>query len=236
MGGVHNRFELLPQLHATSTNNPLQLTINSDLVIDSAVAVSYSERSFTTAGTSNFVVPAGCTRIRVCVIGGGGGGAGAATRSPSQSYTGGTGGTSSISRNSTVLIRATGGTGGYANKNGSCRAGSGGSPNGRGGTTRSGTSGHSSTISGGAGWSLNFNQSSGSYGSGGGAVASSYTSWLGSGGSGGYNTSYINVTPGETLSVTVGNYGRLGDTDDSRAHGYNGAVGAVLIAYGADVN
>lgn len=226
-------FELNLQLHG-QVSNPYSFGIKQNYKSSAATKASippYTEKSWTTPGTYTFTVPAGVTRIRIALCAGGGGGAGAATKSPSQSYTGGTGGNSSFGSYYTV----TGGKGGYANKNGSCSAGAGGNPNGRNGSTRSGISGHSSTTSGGTGWALNFNQQSGSYGSGGGAVASSYTSWLGGGGSGGYYIGYLNVKSNETINIIVGTYGVLGDTNDSRAHGYNGKSGFVLIAYGQGI-
>lgn len=226
-------FELNLQLHA-GVSNPyiFKITKNYKASADTKAAIPpYTEKSWTTPGTYTWTVPAGVTRVRVALCAGGGGGAGAATKSPSQSYTGGTGGNTVFGLYYTV----TGGKGGYANKSGSCSAGAGGTPNGRNGSTRSGVSGHSTTTSGGTGWALNFNQTNGSYGGGGGAVASSYTSWLGGGGSGGYYTGYINVQRNEIIQITVGNYGVLGDTNDSRAHGYNGTSGFVLIAYGEGI-
>ena len=201
---------------------------NDEWVLKTTAVVPYNEVSYTTAGTYTLSIPTNKARVALCA--GGGGGAGAAIKSPSSSYTGGTGGNTIFGTYYTV----TGGTGGYANKSGSCSAGKGGTPNGRNGTTKSRVSGHSTTTSGGAGWALNFNQASGSYGAGGGATASSSISWLGGGGSGGYYTGTLDITPGDT-SITVGTYGVLGDTDDSRAHGYNGAAGFAIIAYGGDI-
>ena len=224
-------FELKLQFHG-QVSNPYTVSVKEDYESSAEIiSIPYTEQNWTNAGSYIFTVPKGISKIRVALCAGGGGGAGAATRSPSQSYTGGAGGNSSFGSYYTV----TGGTGGYANKNGSCSAGKGGTPNGKNGTTRSNVSGHSSTTSGGSGWSLNFNQASGSYGAGGGAVASSYTSWLGGGGSGGYYSGYFNVKELENITITVGNYGVLGDTNDSRAHGYNGASGFVLIAYGQGI-
>lgn len=159
------------------------------------------------------------------------GGAGVApSASPSYSYRGKTGGTSSFGD----LISATGGTGGYASKDGTYTGGTGGSPNGRNGTRKSG-SGHSNTLPNQGGFPLSFTIGSGSYGSGGGAVCSSYSSYIASGGSGGYNTGYVDVTPGTSYTITVGAGGIKGDTDDSRAHGYDGTSGFVYIGYGGDI-
>ena len=122
----------------------------------------------------------------------------------------------------------------FASKNGTYYGGTGGSPNGRNGTQKSG-SGHSNTLPNQGGFPLAFTIGSGSYGSGGGAVCSSHSSYITSGGSGGYNTGYIDVVPNTTYTITVGAGGLKGDTDDSRAHGYDGTSGFVLIAYGGDI-
>ena len=112
--------------------------------------------------------------------------------------------------------------------------GTGGSPNGKNGTTTAG-SGHSLTLPTVSGFAVSFTKTSGNYGSGGGAICSSNYSYIASGGTGGYNTGYVTVTPGTTYTITVGALGVLGDTDDSRAHGYNGTAGFVLIGYGGDI-
>lgn len=159
------------------------------------------------------------------------GGAGVAPGySPSYSYRGKTGGTSSFGD----LISATGGTGGYASKDGTYTGGIGGSPNGRNGTSKSG-SGHGTTLPNQGGFPLSFTIGSGSYGAGGGAICSSNFSYIASGGSGGYDTGYVDVTPNTTYTITVGEGALKGDTDDSRAHGYDGSVGFVFIAYGGDI-
>lgn len=197
----------------------------------------YTEKSWTTAGTYTFTVPAGVTRIRVAVCGGGGG-----RISYSPYGRSGSGGTSSIKSGSTIKIQATGGVGAYTyartmqdnDNNWTGRfatAGTGGTPNGNSGGERNDPDGHSvsGTVSGGAGFALAFTKNSGGYGQGGSATGRSMYGGIGGGGSGGYNTNYISVTPLETLTIIVGAGG------SGAVGGNNGASGFVLIAYGGDI-
>lgn len=95
-------------------------------------------------------------------------------------------------------LTATGGRGGWR-----WGEGSGGEPNGI------ASSGNSITD----GFALSFDKSSGGYGKGG-----QYS------GSGGYASQYMDVTAGQTYTITVGVSG-----------GSNGTGGFVLIAYGGDI-
>lgn len=114
------------------------------------VAVPYTEKYWTDAGNHSFTVPAGVTRLRVAVCGGGGG-----------------------------------------------------EPNGL------ASSGNSITN----GFLMSFDMTAGTYGRGG-----QYS------GSGGYASQYMDVTAGQTYTLTVG-----------AAGGSNGTAGFVLIAYGGDI-
>ena len=149
------------------------------------VSIPYTENYWTEAGSHSFTVPAGVTRLRVAVCGGGGGKGGLAI--------GGNGGDSSA-----FGLTATGGRGGWRGGEGS-----GGEPN---GIT---SSGNSITD----GFALEFEKSSGWYGKGG-----QYS------GSGGYASQYMDVTAGQTYTITVG-----------AAGGSNGSAGFVLVAYGGDI-
>lgn len=223
-------FELKLQLHG-QVSNPYSFSIKQNYKSSATTKASippYTEKSWTTPGNYTFTVPAGVTRIRVAVCGGGGGGA----KYPSREgrVTGGTGGNSFISTSNTNF-QATGGTGGYSAQlfdeyngtfNYSISKGLGGSPNGRDGNT---TSMSSNTPSGGTGFSLSFELTNGSYGKGG----NGNSSWSGSGGSGGYNSSYLSVIENINLTITVGKGGTGG------GNGSAGTSGFVLIAYGEGI-
>ena len=171
----------------------------------------YTEKSWTTAGTYTFTVPAGVVRVRVAVCGGGGG-AGAFT-------TGGTGGTSSFGD----LIQATGGAGQ-----------TGGTPNGKNGTA---TSRNDTNVYGASGFALSFNQENGKYGTGGSGWHDHHVSGtVRSGGSGGYYSDYVTVEPLKTYQITVGAAGqnRNASSDDNDSV-WGGSGGFVLIGYGGDV-
>lgn len=232
-GGVHNRFELFPQLHATSKSNPLNLTVNNDLSINTSLEVNYTEKSWTTPGTYTWTVPAGITKVRVAVCGGGGG----------CIWSNGTGNSGGDSKFSSLLI-ATGGKGGSAHdepgyKNDTATGGNGGTPNGNSGIGLTAVT--NVTASGGTGFSLSFIKNSGTYGKGGSISCANYGTWTpkAGGGSGCYNTNYLTVTPNKTYEIIVGNGGTsaIGDSDSSQyiTSYTNGTSGFVLIAYGKGV-
>ena len=196
--------------------------------IKSQAKPPYTEISYTTAGTYTFTVPAGVTRMRVAVCGGGG--ASAYTMFPYVSS--GNGGTSKFGE----LIQATGGGGGRANHNGdtgTASAGSAGTPNGNAGTTSMNNDG-SRWYSGGAGFELSFTKTSGSYGKGGDAYGYYYWAPCGTGGSGGYNSGYVTVSPGTTYTITVGAGGKIASNSEASAM-KDGNSGFVFIAYGGDI-
>lgn len=218
-------FELNLQLHG-QVNNPYSFGIKQNYKSSAITKVSippYTEKSWTTPGTYTWTVPAGVTRIRVAVCGGGGGG-----RASIDNGTASSGKTSSIKRSNTELLKATGGSGGRTqskwmqdNDNNWTEyygyGGTGGTPNGKNGGSHSQSSG---SVSGGAGFALNFNLANGNYGKGGNASGSMAQA---GGGSGGYNTSYLEIISSETLTIVVGEAGG------------NGTSGFVLIAYGEGI-
>lgn len=193
--------------------------------IKSQAKPPYAEVSYTNAGTYTFTVPNNVTRLRVAVCGGGGGGCVVAFASAS-SYTAGAGGNSSVGS-----ISATGGVGGKVgcgrwDEDASypydmyATTGASGTPNGR---------------TDGKGFALSFAIAGGTYGQCG--TASGQHSSYGrqaNGGSGGYNSGYINVTSGQTITVTVGGGGAYKKYRGS-GMATNGASGFALIAYGGDI-
>ena len=204
--------------------------------IKSQAKPAYAEVPYTTAGTYTFTVPAGVTRIRVAVCGGGGGARAYYTNKTGSNPGNATsGGTSSLGS----LISATGGAGASYSKSSysgdhfttyyyTPTAGAGGSPNGKQGNY----SATATTIARALGWSLGFSASIGDYGSSGYGTQVSANP-LASGGGGGYNTGYFDVASGTSYTVTVGAAGAnctaTGDTY------YDAFSGFVLIAYGGDI-
>lgn len=220
-GNSYASFELKLQLHG-QVSNPYTVSVKQNYKASAIINVdvpAYTEKSWTTPGTYTWTVPAGVTRARVAVCGGGGGGT-------HNTGTGGTGGTSVIKNNTVSIIQATGGYGGevFYNDGYEVYEGSGGTPNGR-----AGTAGYSSDAQGGTGFALSFTLTNGTYGQGGGAQGGIRSNNAG-GGSGGYNCNYINVNVNTTYSITVGAGGSKAD-DKS----YNGNSGFVLIAYGQGI-
>ena len=222
-GNSYAPFELKLQLHG-QVNNPYTVSVKSGYKTSASISVdvpAYTEKSWTTPGTYTWTVPAGVTKIRVAVCGGGGGAAWGEN-------TAGYGGTSFFD-----TIQATGGTGGKCVHNDSDIdntwwdeiGGSGGSPNGN-----SGKGSYHNKVTGGTGFALDFNKTSGTYGQGGSTTKNAALSHQASGGSGGYNTNYILVTSNSTISLTVGS-GGAGKGNNTT----NGTSGFVLIAYGQGI-
>lgn len=107
-------------------------------------------------------------------------------------------------------------------------AGTGGSPGGRNGVTSNQYD--TSVVQGATGYALTPSVSNGTYGTGGGFSRSNDNRdiyYIQTGGSGGIQVVTVNVTPGETLTITVGSGGAgAGDS------GYQaGNAGAVSIWY-----
>ena len=205
----------------------------------------YAEKSWTTAGTYTFTVPAGITRMRVAVCGGGSSSTACGSIGETNRSKGGDGGTSSFGN----LLSATGGQAYHLSVSywtqiaedemriSVKRQGAGGTPNGNQGSLGVGNnygSGYGNAVSGASGFALSFTQTTGTYGKGGDIFKGSGMS--GSGSSGGYNSAYVTVTPNTTYSVVVG----AGGTEDTSWVGIpakteNGNSGFVLIAYGGDI-
>jgi hypothetical protein len=157
-----------------------------------------SATTYTSSGSYTFTIPSGVTKIKVTVIGGGGGACGFACGT---NYGGYAGNTSSVSSGSQTIstISATGGSGGVLSGRAAGGLGSGGTINARGGWSVTSTfQGGASFLSYGNSWD---GSSSALFGSGG-----SYYLTSGSGGGGGgmAMTWLTGLTPGATLSVTVG--------------------------------
>ena len=143
-----------------------------------AATIPHGMQVFTQSGI--FVVPEGVTQVLIELCGGGGGGG-------MYKKWGGSGGTTSFGS----LLTATGGGGG-----GHGNGGSAGSPFGEAGSGGSLPEGE--YFFGPPGRMLGY------YGRGG---NSAYGSVVGSGGSGGWQKAYVNVSPGETIAVTIGGGG-----------------------------
>lgn len=196
---------------------------------------AYTEVKYTEAGTYTWTAPAGVTRVRVAVCGGGGG------ASVYAYFDKGVAGSGSASQFGT-LIQATGGGGAMSGLEDDGEhtvligyGGSGGSPNGRAGNTTLPHAIGKNSVSGGTGFALSFTLSNGRYGQGGGATSSQLCTAPGSGGgSGGYNTGYVNVTSGSTYTVIVGRGGNY-KSKNFKGTINDGGSGFVLIAYGGDI-
>lgn len=179
-----------------------------------------SATAYTSAGSFTFTIPSGVTKIKVTVIGGGGGSAGYLCGGIN---TGTSGGTSSVSSGSQGIstISATGGQAGGAGSVVNGGVGSGGTINAAGGRS------YSSTYIGGATFlSQPFpydGASTGQYGTGG----SFFINYGTGGGGGGMAMTWLTgLTPGATLSVTVGAAG-VGGSGTKQ----NGGAGTVLFEY-----
>jgi hypothetical protein len=193
------------------------LTSNGTTWTSAAVASSYvgpNFQAFTASGT--FTVPAGITKVAVTVIGGGGGGGGDST--------GGNGGTSSFG---SYAISGYGGGGGYGYCTGPDGCGNyncaSTSNNASGTSTKSTIAAYRTGLNDGVNYG---------YGGAGGTRTVANCGYCGSnGGSGGGNyPSWITgLTPGASITVTVGGYG-TGATA-GYANGQNGVAGLVVVAW-----
>lgn len=225
-------------------------SIAAERAILSTGKVPYTEISWTTPGVYTWTAPGGVYNVKVATCGGGAGCLVATlvwsigTPSPFN-YTAGSGGTSSFGS----LISATGGRGfSYNNDNrkdlpaidgpGYALSGYAGSPNGRNGHVITGD--HNPSPSGyGVGFGLSFSLTNGNYGQGGQGYMGNPTqnNVCSIGSSGGYNTGYVNVTPGTTYTINVGAGGNalIHDTSTSSPWANNGNSGYVFIAFGGDI-
>lgn len=109
------------------------------------------------------------------------------------------------------------------------------------GTGVSPTNRSSGSCTAGAGYALSFTKTSGSYGTGDygtGSHRNYAASWAGAG-SGYFNTGYVDVTPGQTYTVVVGNKGtsntKVSGTSYTATAYNSNTSGFVLIGYGGDI-
>ena len=201
---------------------------------------AYAEKSWTSPGTYTWTAPAGVTRVRVAVCGGGAGGLWMYELTPDK-YWSKAGGNSSFGN----LVNATGSPGSYIEGSSDSEGyyvdrgiSYNGSPNGRIGQVEIKYLNFPSTVSGGAGFALSFTLANGSYGRGGNVPITNRHAAQGGavgGGSGGYNTGYVNVTAGTTYTIVVGAGGAAYTTYPSRCQPTNGNSGFVLIAFGGNI-
>lgn len=191
------------------------------ITIASTLTVGANAQVFTTVGSGqNFTIPAGVTKLKVTVVGGGGG------------Y-GGSGGTSTVASGtqSITSISATGGA-----NNGSGGLGSNGDLNIRGGGGGAGSYGVSNVLGGNGGSSILGGggapmASGGNYGGGAGGLTQSSSCGFIPGdtgkGAGGAAIKWLSgLTPGNNLSVTVG----AGGADPSLGFLF-GAPGVVIFEW-----
>lgn len=210
----------------------------SGLVAPLALSSTGNMLIYKDAGTYNWIVPDGVTRAKAWVIGGGGGGTGV-NLSQSDPVTGGRGGTSSFGS----FLSA---TGGYS----SITAGDGvlGSGLELGGAFKGGAGEYfvnKTTTDGGMPYfygplgpgdqatfspSINYVGTGGKWPGGGaaGRTRAGYTSGVGAG-SGGSAFGYCNVTPGQSISITVGAGGTA--AGGNYGTGRPGAAGMVLVEW-----
>lgn len=193
-----------------------------------------------TSGSGTYVTPAGCTRIRVRMVGGGGGGSGTGTGAG----TGGTGGTSTFGSS---LLTCVGGGGGVYNGSSS----NGGAPTvnspavaivslngGRGNAGVQGVaaaaagSGANSSFGGGGGASVNSNGLAAESNTGSGGAGAGATSGLQIGGGGGSAGAYIEAVinnPLASYAYAVGAAGTSGTAGTSGSLGGAGGSGVVIV-------
>ena len=227
---------------AADGTNGQYLQTNGSGVLSFSTVSGYagpSAQVFTSNGT--FTIPTGITRLKVTVIGGGGGGGGSTISN------GSAGGNSSVASGtqSITTITANGGGGGSAgNQSQRVAGGDGGSATngdlnirggggGNGSPDLSSNFGGSSSLGGGAraATNQNANGTAASVGYGGGGSGGRITGcghfWEGAGGGGGATAIkwLSSLTPGNTLSVTIGSGGNAGSGS------FNGGAGAAGVVF-----
>jgi hypothetical protein len=166
-----------------------------------------------TSGTNTFTIPSGITALKITVVGGGGSGGGS---SGCVFVNGNSGGTSSVSSGTQTIstISATGGSGGLNSTLIGGGLGSGGDLNGRG--SRGGSSADGSSLFSSATLNGASVLGAGGFGFPTGAAGGSAIKFL------------TGLTPGNTLSATVGAGGAQVGSQDI---GYAGGAGVVLIEW-----
>ena len=201
MSNARNLADNLSSLLSLASRvSNLSALADNKAAIDSAVAApGFSNIAVLTASSGTWTVPAGVTKVKITVVGGGGGGAG--------STSGGNGGVSAVSG----IAAATGGSGGFlATTPGPGGVGSTGT------LLFKGQDGNYQSQKSPGGLSF----LGGSYGAGG-ASSSNQPS----GGGGGTAVAYTAVTPGASLSYSVGAGGTAGTGATA------GNAGVVIIEY-----
>jgi hypothetical protein len=202
------------------------LTSNGTTWTSAAAPAAPFQNLTVVASSGTFTIPAGIATIKVTVIGGGGGGGG------QPGSAGSAGGDTSLASGTQTISTITGNGGAGGPSNNGSTGGAGGSASG-GNLNFSGDPGQSSSQNGFMGWQPGGSSffggggqagSGGNYGGGGAGVSSSTSTAPGGGGGGGGTAiSYLkNLTPGNTLTVTIG-AGGSGST--------SGGNGVVVIEY-----
>lgn len=191
----------------TSTTESTVSPAKVKSAIDSLASGGFSTRE-RLDGSGTYTVPAGVTRIRVYIVGGGGGGG------SDSGGTGGTGGDSSFG-----AFVAGGGTGGATSVGGGGGNGGGTGCNGSAGGSEgdSGGNGGSSGGNGGGGGGPGVDGGGGQGGNGGG------------GGGGGLNVQEINTSPGTDFSYSAGAGGVAPDV--AFRPGSDGGDGFIIVEY-----
>jgi hypothetical protein len=182
---------------------------------------AFGGQVFTSNGT--FTIPTGVTALKVTVVGGGGSSAGQTGSACCPTFVAGnSGGTSSVASGTQTIstISATGGAGGASSGYRAGGLGSGGDINGRGGFGGNSGSGPATSI-------FSSSNTSGASTLGAGGLANSTNFFIGA--AGGSAIKFLTgLTPGNTLSVTIGSGGaQVG----SVVIGYAGGAGVVLFEW-----
>lgn len=232
---------------ADGTNGQVLQTNGSGTLSFATPASGFSAMEvFTSSGT--FTIPAGKTTVKVTVVGAGGGADGY-TNSGGR-VAGSAGGNSSIQSGTQTITTVTanggsaptniaGGAAGGTASNGDINIkGGGGGAAATDSTWGSSGNGGSSTLGGGArslSGTNSFGETGGNYGGGGGGAPNLSYGFpppsTGGGGGGGTAIKYLtSLTPGNTISVTVGS-GGAGGTSGAQNGGGAGAGGVVIFEY-----
>ena len=239
-------IETLATRGVENITSPHVWVVDGPAKFEAIIIPPYTEKSWTTAGTYSFVVPASVTKIKVA---GCGGGAGAVTCAcynegghAAHTATAKNGGNS---RFGDFVIKGANGASGSADftaANNWIRQGAAASPNGKVGASWAGRQRDFDFY--GSGWALSFTRSNGDYGKGGQTHhyydSDGTTMHAGAAGnSGAWDSKIVKVTPGSTITVVVG-AGSAGaanycDSDRWRYYATAGTSGFILIAYGEGV-
>lgn len=232
--------------NADSTGNNITITPSTDkgttyrhrIIVKRKT--EYLQKSYTTPGIYIWKCPVDITRVRVALCGGGSG----ATMGTNftEIEEAGSGGTSRFGN----LIKATGAIGLkiitiYSTSESGrvsewkSEGNLPGEPNGN----RGGATYNKNYANGGQGFALSFEKTPGKFGQGG-RTRGYYNydgpqdfSWAGN--SGGYNTGYVDVVPGDSYEIVVGDGGEPCQLGKTSGYAEKGASGYVFIAFGGDI-